>query len=495
MKTDFDLVILGSGFGGSLLAMIARQLGLSVLMLEKARHPRFVIGESTTPLANLIWADLTAYYDLHELVPFAKWGSWQEQRPGIPVGLKRGFTFLHHLSGRPFLHQQDRQNQLLVAASRFDAEADTHWYRPAFDAHLVECARARNVEFVDCAVVKDVTFAGDTVRLGFEHSTRERHVRARFLLDATGPRGALWGLLGLPEQPGARMPATQSLYTHFRNVHRWDTLFPEDETPPYPVDDAAMHHVFAEGWIWILRFNNGITSAGVACREDLARDLHLQDGTSAWHRLLERLPSVRDQFAEATMEFPFVHAPRLSFRAESAAGARWALLPSAAGFLDPLLSTGFPLNLLGIERLARLLEQDWGRARFEDHLRDYDARTGRELDRAEELIAAMYATMPDFPLFVRLGLLYFAAAAFTEKARRRRQPQAAGDLFLLGEHPTFGVGLQEVCRRAVELYAPGPPAPSERQDLREKINAVLAPVDSGGLGMDERRNWHPLVSE
>jgi tetracycline 7-halogenase / FADH2 O2-dependent halogenase len=495
MKTDFDLAILGSGFGGSMVAMIARQLGLSVLMLEKARHPRFIIGESTTPLANLIWADLTRYYDLHELAPFAKWGSWQEQHPQIPVGLKRGFTFLQHLTEQPFLAEQERHNQLLVAASRFDAEADTHWYRPAFDAHLVECACRRNVEFIDRVLVNEVTFAGDTVRVAFQHDAREHHVRARFVLDATGPRGALCGLLGLPEQPPARMPATQGLYTHFRNVHRWDALHPESETPPYPVDDAALHHVFAEGWIWVLRFNNGITSAGVACRDDLAQRLRLQEGTAAWHRLLQRLPSVRDQFADATVEFPFVHASQLSFRAETTAGARWALLPSAAGFIDPLLSTGFPLTLLGVERLARILEQDWGRPRFEDHLRDYGAQTRLELDRAEELIAALYATMPDFPLFARLALLYFAAAAFTEKARRRRQPQAAGHVFLLGEHPSFGPGLLKVCRRAVELYATGAPAPAVRQELREQIHAVLAPVDFGGLGLEERRNWHPLISE
>ena len=50
---------------------------------------------------------------------------------------------------------------------------------------------------------------------------------------------------------------------------------------------------------------------------------------------------------------PFRHIPRLSFLSGRGAGDRWALLPSAAGFVDPLLSTGFPLTLLGVERLAR----------------------------------------------------------------------------------------------------------------------------------------------
>jgi tetracycline 7-halogenase / FADH2 O2-dependent halogenase len=54
MKSDFDLVIIGSGFSGSLLAMIARRAGRSVMLLDRSSHPRFAIGESTSPLMNLI---------------------------------------------------------------------------------------------------------------------------------------------------------------------------------------------------------------------------------------------------------------------------------------------------------------------------------------------------------------------------------------------------------------------------------------------------------
>ena len=54
MPADFDIAIVGSGFSGSLLAMIARRLGHRVLLLEKGKHPRFAIGESSTPLANLL---------------------------------------------------------------------------------------------------------------------------------------------------------------------------------------------------------------------------------------------------------------------------------------------------------------------------------------------------------------------------------------------------------------------------------------------------------
>jgi FADH2 O2-dependent halogenase len=142
VKTDFDLAIIGSGFGGSLLAMIARRLGHSVILLERGRHPRFAIGESSTPLANLLLEELAHRYDLPQVAALAKWGSWQKAHPGIACGLKRGFTFYHHEFGQPWTNDPGRRDQLLVAASPHDGIADTHWYRADFDRLLVEEAKA-----------------------------------------------------------------------------------------------------------------------------------------------------------------------------------------------------------------------------------------------------------------------------------------------------------------------------------------------------------------
>src|ERR1700760_589533 len=73
-QLTFDLAIVGSGFGGSLMAMVAHRLGLSVVLLEQGRHPRMAIGESTTPLSNLFLEQLSAKYDLPRIAPLAKWG-------------------------------------------------------------------------------------------------------------------------------------------------------------------------------------------------------------------------------------------------------------------------------------------------------------------------------------------------------------------------------------------------------------------------------------
>ena len=108
--------------------------------------------------------------------------------------------------------------------------------------------------------------------------------------------------------------------------------------------------------MWVLRFGNGVTSAGIAVTDALAADLRLADGEPAWRRFLDRYPSIAAQFSDAVAIREFTCMPRLSWRASSAAGPRWAMLPSAAAFIDPLFSTGIPLTLLGIERIGRILE-------------------------------------------------------------------------------------------------------------------------------------------
>src|SRR5213593_1273990 len=126
MKSDFDIAVVGSGFGGALTAMIARRLGRSVILVERGRHPRFAIGESSTPLANLLLEELADKYDLLQVRVFSKWGTWQRARPDVAGGLKRGFTFYFHRPGEAFADDESHARQLMVAASPHDEIGDTH---------------------------------------------------------------------------------------------------------------------------------------------------------------------------------------------------------------------------------------------------------------------------------------------------------------------------------------------------------------------------------
>lgn len=487
-RRDADVVIVGAGFAGALTAMALRRRGRSVLLVERGRHPRFAIGESSTPLANLLIEELADTYDLPRLRPLSKWGTWQRTYPDIGCGLKRGFSFFHHELDRPFQDSAAHDRQLLVAASPHDEIADTHWYRPDVDHFLVKEAEQHGAVYLDEVTLEHMTVERDDVRLDGHRAGHALQLSARFVIDASGPRGFLHRLLDLQDAPTRWLPPTAGLYTHFTGVAEWAQQAGEAGTP-YPVDAAAVHHVFPGGWIWVLRFANGITSAGAAVTDDLARDLRLHEGAAAWERLLERLPSVRDQFASARTILPFVHAPRLAFRRNAVCGARWAMLPSAAGVIDPLLSTGFPLTLLGIRRLVDILATMWEQPGQEAALSQYADETLGELDATERLVAALYATMSDFALFKRLSLLYFAAASFSETVRRLGHPERVPG-FLLYNDSAFGPEL-----RACSDAALATPIGAARDALLARIDRAIDPINVAGLLDRTRRDWFPVRVE
>lgn len=490
MSIVYDIAVIGSGFAGSLLAMIARRQGRSVILLERGRHPRMVIGESSTPLSNLLLDELSNRYDLPGVRPLAKWGSWQAQYPHVPCGLKRGFSFFHHDlrdRGRSGIRAD---NHFLVAASPHDAIADTHWYRADFDHFLVEQAKELGVDYMDELHLRRFDEIGDHVELAGTHLGRDITVRALFVVDATGPRGCLHRLLNLSESSFQCYPATQSLYSHFSGVTPLATESAHWQTrPPYPIEAAAVHHVFDGGWVWLLHFNNGITSAGIAATEAIANRLYLCEGSPAWRRFLKLIPPLADQFANAEAVLPFTHLPRMPFLSGRIIGERWALLPSAAGFVDPLLSTGFPLTLLGISRLTTALEHHWDQPSLQGQLSSYAISTEQELSVTAQLIGALYANMDNFAVFRAISMLYFAAASFSETVRRLEKPHLAQS-FLLCNDPRFG----PACRRLLERAYAGIAARDSAAFLKDMWRAI-EPFDIAGLCTRSAIPWYPVTAE
>ena len=473
------------------MAMICRRLGHSVALIDKGKHPRMVIGESSTPLTNLLLEELAVRYNLPALKPLTKWGTWQRTYPEIACGLKRGFTFYHHDLGRPTTSPPDRSQQLLVAASPNDQISDTHWYRADFDHFLVRQAQEMGIDYLDETNLSCLEQDADEIYLHGMRDERELSLSAKFLIDASGPRGFLHRALGVDEIALPHFPATQALYTHFTGVDRLDSLpfGANEERPPYPIADAAVHHVFDGGWIWVLRFNNGVTSAGVAATDKIARDLNFAEGAEAWQRLIQKLPVVQDQFRNAEAVQSFTHNPRLSFRTAALCGRNWAMLPSAGGFVDPLLSTGFPLALMGVARLASVIEENWNSDSRPARLTHYANATEADLLAAARLIAALYANMNDFPVFAALSLLYFTAVSYAETARRLGKPYLAG-AFLMNDHPAFGAATRALLERAQR-----PRSPQDSAKLIEDIHRAIEPWNLAGFGVSRRGNWYPVDPE
>jgi FADH2 O2-dependent halogenase len=485
-RLDCDLAILGSGFGGTLLALVARRLGLTVALLERGSHPRFAIGESSTPLADFKLAAIANHFGLDWLRPFAKYGPWQANYPHVGCGLKRGFTFFRHEPLRPFTPHPDNANALLVAASPNDARSDTHWFRAEFDAHLVGRAVEAGVSYCDHVEIEKLYQDRAGWRLQGKRPEGPFEVRTGLLVDATGDGQLLGRVLGLdPVEPAALRVRSRALYSHFRGVARWQEVLEEAHgaaattAHPYPCDAAALHHVLDDGWMWVLRFDNGLTSAGFSLDPEAHPIRAGEPPEAEWAKLLGTYPSLGRQFAAAEPVRPFVRTGRLQRRWSRAAGENWVMLPHAAGFLDPWLSPGIAQTLYAVHRLGRLLTEK-GR---EQRLAEYGRSVLRELAWVDEITSACFGCFDRFEVLVTVSMIYFVAAVHCEE--REDAGQAGPDeAFLLAEDDRYRAMAAEVFRQARSLPA------SEAARFAAEVRRALGPYNQAGLCDPGKRNLY-----
>ena len=180
-----DIAILGSGVAGSLTTLIVDRIGLTPVLIDRARHPRFAIGESSTPIANLVLEDLARRYHLPRLLPLTAYGAWQATYPSVVCGVKRGFSFFKHEVGQPFVPDAAHANELLVTANSDDEHSDTQWLRSDVDRFLVQEVERAGLRVLDETDIAepDVSDSGGWILRGHRGATPVS-ITARFLIDA-----------------------------------------------------------------------------------------------------------------------------------------------------------------------------------------------------------------------------------------------------------------------------------------------------------------------
>ena len=480
---EVDIAILGSGFAGSICTLVLKQMGFSTLLIDKSSHPRFAIGESSTPIGNMVLRDLAKRYGLNRLAPLSAYGSWKDTYPEIACGRKRGFSYFKHEAGVPFQPDKGHTNELLVTANTDDDHADTHWFREDVDAFLINEVQREGIPVYQQTWVQQVDRTAPWTlhcQTGMRGAPKkDLTVKAWFIIDATG-RVTLPDLLGIPnpDQANRLKTHTRSLYGHFEGIPPWrDQLINHHSTigeHPYDCDDAAVHHVMDAGWLWALRFDNGRTSTGLVFdpRHGKQRapayllDSHPQQSIQA---ACHAYPSIAALFDSAILADPPGHTfvtPRLQRLSSHIAGDRWALLPHSAGFIDPLHSTGIAHSLLGLERLSLILQHHWKKHSLSHALAGYQESVHAEFAQIDRLVAGCYASLPHFKLFIAYTMLYFAAAITFEEYRLANGPPLMDKsrLFLCAEdvrlarcvdsmyHHLLGVVEHTPDDRAIDTY-------------------------------------------
>jgi tetracycline 7-halogenase / FADH2 O2-dependent halogenase len=465
-----DVAIIGSGFAGSILGQILVTRGLKVIIIDPATHPRFAIGESSTPIADAMLRSIGKTYGLNPLVDISAWGSWQRNFPDLAAGKKRGFSYFFHESDTKFRESHLGEKSLLIAASADDESSDTHWYRADVDQWLFQefCALGgqgwSGYRVTECSVSRSGNRVSNQLTCQpNDQSAAARHITADWVVDASGGASVLAKLLGGEDFTPRMRTKTRASFAHFDNLGSWSAGH-ADRLNPFDADDAAQHHLIGgDGWMWMLRFDHGRTSVGWV--QPLNRP------TIEW----PASPSIAKLFESATMvPVPgMIHGGRLQRWSPAVLGSRRLALPTAAATIDPLHSTGIAHALAGVRRVAKMVLQDG--ATTTDCVEHYGQLVDAEVQWLDRLVSLAYDTIGDFERFSLATLTFILAAIRCEE----RLAAGAGEADL--EEGLYGLHDVELVRAieaaSDELRRPG----RDNELVADAVAATLAPWNHYGL--------------
>ncbi|MGI8561393.1 MAG: FAD-dependent oxidoreductase [Luteimonas sp.] len=329
---ETDVLVIGGGPAGSTAATLLARKGWRVTLLEKARHPRFHIGESLLPM-NL---------------PILERLGVLEQVRAIGV-LKLGADF----------PRQDAADS--TRAFRFDRALDAKYgyafqvKREQFDELLFRHARCEGVDAREQTAVERVEF--EHGRPGIVHARgadgQALAFRTRYLVDASGRDAFLGNTLKLKRKSGRHQSA--AIFSHFKGVRRRDG------------EDAGNITVdrFAHGWFWLIPLPGDVMSIGAVCFPEYLRqrsrggdgDGDGETGNEAFlMRTLQSTSSVWSRMQGAERVAPVHVTGNYSYGCRRMSGPGWVMAGDAYAFIDPVFSSGVYLGMNSAEHAARVVD-------------------------------------------------------------------------------------------------------------------------------------------
>ncbi len=316
----FDVAILGAGPAGTTVAALLARRGRRVVALEKARHPRFHIGESLLP-KNLPILERLGVLDQVRAIGVHKPGA---ELISPDHAARQSFRFSEALDPDPsFAYQVQRD---------------------AFDEILLRNARDAGAEIREGCTVTDVAFGKDTQRVVYTQNDTEFACRARLVIDATGRDGFLARRFGIRRQNKAHNSA--AIFAHFDGVPAaaWD------------IPGTIGLYWFEHGWFWMIPLTDGKTSIGAVCMPDYLKSRRgsLEDFFFDTIRLC---PKLWENVQPAHLATPVRSAGNYSYKADRAFGPGYLLLGDAYAFVDPVFSSGVYLAMSGAEYAAAAVDE------------------------------------------------------------------------------------------------------------------------------------------
>jgi len=304
-----DVLVVGGGPAGSSAASVLAEQGYRVVVLEKARHPRFHIGESLLP-ANLPLLERLGVAEQVRAIGMEKWGA-------------------------EFVSPSDGRHQEFQFANGWDKSLQLAYQvrRSEFDEILLRRAGQLGAEVIEGCRVRDIEFLNGGARIRAEHEDgRSQTWSAATVIDASGRDTFLGNRLQAKQRNKKHNSA--ALYGHFRGAQRECGRREGNITIFW----------FDHGWFWFIPLADGATSIGAVVwphylktRTTSVREFFLAS--------IALCPPLADKLKDATLISEVEATGNYSYSCDRSHGANYFLIGDAYTFIDPVFSSGVMLAM------------------------------------------------------------------------------------------------------------------------------------------------------
>jgi len=371
----YDVAIIGGGPAGSTAAALLARAGRRVVLFEREKFPRFHIGESLLPFSMKAFTRL----GLHE--KFLRAGFLKKYGGEIMGACSDTGTKFYFKDG--YRSQTDHAYQVR---------------RSDFDKVLLDHAAESGAEVHEQTLVSNVVFRADEVTLSYKSvscnevgsarcadrpsqrdaPTTEGEIQARYIVDASGRTSVLGRQFKLKKTYDHLQKL--SIFAHYDSVWR-----------PEGIDGTLTVLVRAvDRWFWLIPVSHERTSIGVVLDSETFRKSNLSADDFLDQALAEQ-PTIAKRMTNARRVSKTYVEADFSYRSARLYGDRWILTGDAAGFIDPIFSSGVFLAVFSGEKCADALNEVLDHPRKAKRLfTRYERSVNRAMDVYLRFVNAWY---------------------------------------------------------------------------------------------------------
>ena len=324
LMDTYDVIVIGGGPAGSTAASLLADKGWSVCILEKARHPRFHIGESLLPMNLPIFEELGVLDEIHQ------------------IGIKKyAAEFNSPDTCRPLDTFYFRESLTQNPAYAFQVR------RSEFDHLLLNNSKKKGATVLEGIRVSSVNLNQHELNkiTAVDSAGNEKLYACHYIVDASGRDTFLSTKLKLKRKiPHHRMAA---IFGHFKNVSRRNG------------NDAGNISIywFKHGWMWMIPLQHNVMSVGSVCWPDYikTRKTPLNEFLTS---TINHVPEMAKRMQHAKAISNVTATANYAYSSTRMHGDGYVLVGDAYAFIDPVFSSGVYLAMRSAVLGAKLVDTD-----------------------------------------------------------------------------------------------------------------------------------------